>query len=186
MFIRTVDEGIARLLRATLPLPAELGDVSFDAPTIAWSETLTRPTVNLFLYDVAPSPHTAHTAVRRVDANGRAERRPPPPVMQLGYLVSAWAGAPLDEHQLLSDVLNRRAGVAVLPGDYLAEPLNSNVLISVGEDEHNLLRQIWRAAGGSLKASFLVQVTVAADTGDWIKEPPAPSEIVASLPRMGS
>jgi hypothetical protein len=182
VFIRYVDESLERLLRATLPMPADAGDIAYDAPTAEWLAGLSRPTVNLFLYDVAPSRHTAGTILRRVDVNGRAERRAPPPVIQLGYLVSTWAPSALEQHELLSNVLNRIAGVSKLPDEYVVGVLSSTPMLSMGDDENNWLRQIWSAVGAGLRASFTFRVTVAADS-DWDIEPPAPETVVADMRR---
>ena len=131
MFIRVVDESLERLLRAELPLPPEIGDISFDQPTGTWSAQLSRLTVNLFLYDVARSTQPSRSPIRRVvDAgNGGAtgQRRVPLPMIRLGYLVSAWAGSPRDEHQLLGEVINRLSGLPGLPEKYLLEPAGASM-----------------------------------------------------------
>ena len=183
MFIRVVDESLERLLRAELPLPPEIGDVSFDQPTGTWSAQLSRLTVNLFLYDVARSTQPSRSPIRRVvDAgNGGAtgQRRVPLPMIRLGYLVSAWAGSPRDEHQLLGEVINRLSGLPGLPEKYLLEPAGASIDLSFGEDEQNRLRDLWTAVGGQLKASFTLQVHLPADAFEWAAEPPAVSEVVA-------
>lgn len=187
MFIRAVDEGLERLLRATLPLAEDIGDIAFEPPTANWSATLSRLTVNLFLYDVARSTQVTQAPVRRVSEDGRNERRAPQPMIQLGYLVSAWAGSPRDEHQLLGDVLNRLAPMSELPAEYVPATMNSRISLSLGEDEHNRLRDIWGAAGGQLKASFTMRIIVAADAVDWIEEAPAVTALASSaVPRPRS
>lgn len=184
MFIRVVDESLERLLRAELPLPAELGDVSFDQPTGTWSAQLSRLTVNLFLYDVARSGQPSRSPMRRAVAgvDGAAgptgQRRPPLPMVRLGYLVSAWAGNPRDEHQLLGEVVNRLAGLPGLPDQYLPEPAGTSIDLSFGEDEQNRLRDLWTAVGGQLKASFTLQVHLPADAFDWTAEAPMVTEVL--------
>ena len=177
MFIRVVDEGLEAMLRARLPLPEELGDISFETPNSGWAAKLSRITVNLFLYDVSRSSHPNRAPIRRVDANGKAERRPPQPMVELSYLVSAWAGTTRDEHQLLGDVIGRIAGLDVLPPEYLATSLSSSVFLAFVEDERHRNRDIWNGAGGTLKASFAMTITVAADSFDWIAEPTAVTSI---------
>jgi Pvc16 N-terminal domain len=177
MFIRMVDDALERLLRARLPLPNEVGDVSFDPPNSTWSAQLSRITVNLFLYDIVRSGVPARAITQRVDANGRAERRPPQPMVQLGYLVSAWAGSPRDEHQLLGDVISALAGMTTLPAEYLAGETSSAVQLTVAEDERSRPRDVWTSAGGNLKACFAMQVTAAADAFEWQSAPPAVERI---------
>ena len=53
MLIPVVEDGLEHLLRATLPLSTEQGDISFDPPSSTWSAQVNRLTVNLFLYGVA-------------------------------------------------------------------------------------------------------------------------------------
>ncbi|MCW2491684.1 MAG: hypothetical protein QOH56_1767 [Pseudonocardiales bacterium] len=184
MFIRTVDDGLERLLRASLPLPEEIGDVAFDAPTSNWSAQLSRITVNLFLYDVSRSTQPTRSATQRIDSNGRSLRRAPQPMIQLGYLVSAWAGSPRDEHQLLGDLVSRLAAVQALPPELLPSAVTSTVHLDLAEDPLNRLRDIWSGAGGQLKASFTLQVTVAADSFDWQDQAPSVTRIEAlTLPK---
>jgi hypothetical protein len=173
MFIRTVDDGLERYLRAKLPLPPDRGDIAFESPTNNWSAQLSRLTINLFLYEVRRSSHPSRSATQRaVDGVSKAQRKPPQPMIELGYLVTAWAGSAQDEHQLLGDVLSRFAAINTIPEEYLPGELSSSVYLTVGEDERNRPREIWTATGGSLKASFTLEATVAADTFDWLAEAP--------------
>lgn len=182
MFISHVDSGLEKLLRTRLPLPEEMGDVSFDAPSGTWSAQLSRITVNLFLYDIQRSSQPSAPSTRSPEG-GPAQRRRPQPMIQLGYLVSAWAGSPRDEHQLLGDVVSIMAGVEALPDDLVPDELSSTVRLSLG-DSDNKVREIWAASGGSLKASFSLMVTVAADTFDWELRPPSVERIGAMASRM--
>jgi hypothetical protein len=177
MFIRIVDEGLERMLRAELPLSEDMGDISFDIPSSTWSASLSRITVNLYLYDVNRSDHPNRAPMRRMGDNGKYERRKPLPMVELNYLVSAWAGNSRDEHQLLGDVLAQLAGVDVLPAEYLPASLSSSVSMLFVEDERHKTRDIWNGAGGPLKASFSIKITVAADSFGWTEEPPMPTMI---------
>jgi hypothetical protein len=49
VFIRLLEDGLEKLLREELPLPPQVGEISFDAPTRSWSAQLSRLTINLFL-----------------------------------------------------------------------------------------------------------------------------------------
>jgi hypothetical protein len=182
VFISHVDAGLERLLRTRLPLPDEVGDVSFEPPTGSWSAQLSRITVNLFLYDVQRSNQPSAPSVRAPEGRP-VERRRPQPMMQLGYLVSAWAGSPRDEHQLLGDVVSILAGLEAVPDELLPAGLSSSVRLSMG-DAGNRAREVWSASGGSLKASFCLLATVAADSFDWELQPPAVDRISALASRM--
>jgi hypothetical protein len=179
VFIRTIDESLERLVRAELPLPDDLGDVTFEAPTSNWSAQLSRITVNFFLYDVGLSDEPPRSAVRRVLPNGQGERRGPLPIIRLGYLVSAWAGSPRDEHQLLGDLITRFASRSVLADEFLTGPLSSSVHLRLFTDEVNKPRDVWSGSGGQLKASFTLEASVAADTFSWQDEAPGVTSIEA-------
>jgi hypothetical protein len=182
VFISHVDAGLEKLLRTRLPLPEEMGDISFDPPNGTWSAQLSRITVNLFLYDVQRSSQPSGPTVRTADGKV-TERRRPQPMVQLGYLVSAWAGSPRDEHQLLGDVASILAGADGLPPELLPDGLSSGVRFALG-DSDNRAREVWTAAGGSLKASFCLMATVAADSFDWEVAPPPVERIAAMASRM--
>lgn len=181
MFIRGVDEGLEKMLRVSLPLPPEVGDITFDAPSNTWSAQLSRLTVNLFLYDVARSTHPSNAPLQRLDANGLRERRAPQPMIGLRYLVSAWAGSSRDEHQLLGDVVSMLAAVGAIPSEYASPSASSVVHLSVETDENNRLREIWGAIGGNLKASFTLLASVAADSFDWHTAAPRVETVTALL-----
>jgi hypothetical protein len=186
VFIRDVDEGLEKLLRARLPLPEHIGDVSFEPPTSTWSAQLSRLTVNLFLYGIDRSSQPTRAPQRRVDANGRPERRGAQSMIELNYLVSAWAGSPRDEHQLLGDVTSLLAGYTALPPEHTAATLNSTVSLTLGADEVTRPRDVWQGVNGQLKACLMLQAVVAANTWDWEDEAPAVREIsVLSSPTPG-
>ena len=166
MLIPTVEDGLEALLRESLPLPAEVGDVSFDPPSGTWSAQVNRITVNLFLYAVSRSPQPPLPPASRAGAAG-IERRPSMPLVQLSYLVSAWAGSTRDEHQLLGDVLTQLLTHQVLPVRHLPATPTSSVQLALATDEVNRPRELWAALGGNLKASFTLVVTTASDAFGW-------------------
>jgi hypothetical protein len=182
VFIRVVDEGLEHLLRAELPLPEDVGDVSFDAPTGTWAAQLARITVNLFLYDISRSSIPSRSQTHRVDPNGRIQQRAQQPMVRLSYLVSAWAGNARDEHQLLGDVISRCVAVGELPERHITGALSSPVHLSFADDERTRPRDVWSGVGGQLKPSFTLQANLAADTFDWRDEAPPVTSIEALMP----
>lgn len=173
------------MLRDRLPLPEDVGDVVFDAPNGNWSAQLSRITVNLFLHDVQRSSMQPRSATLRAVEGGPQQKRRPQPMIQLGYLVSAWAGSPRDEHQLLGDVVSILASTDTVPAHYFPRDLSTSVHVGLG-DERSLPRELWTAAGGQLKASLTMQVTVGADSFDWETQAPAVERISAMANRMAA
>lgn len=169
MLIPIVEDGLEAMLRSALPLPADVGDISFDPPASTWSAQLSRITVNLFLYEVARSTQPGQAQARRLDDDGRIERRVQLPMIQLSYLVSAWAGSPRDEHQLLSDVLYCFLGSPVIAAEHLRADMASSVQLALITDERNRPRDLWSTLGSTPKGAFTITATVAADAFEWMR-----------------
>jgi hypothetical protein len=167
VLIPLVEEGLEKILRDALPLPADIGDISFDAPASTWSAQLSRLTVNLFLYEVGRSSQPSQPPARRPGAGGGVERRVPLPMIELSYLVSAWAGSPRDEHQLLSDVLYTFLTTPIIAPSLLDDRLASNVQLGLAIDDRNRPRELWSSLGSTPKAAFAITATVAADAFTW-------------------
>jgi uncharacterized protein DUF4255 len=179
VFIRNVDETLEKFVRDRLALNEDLGDVTFEAPTSNWSAQLSRITVNLFLYDVGLSSQPSRAAVRHVGDNGVAQVRPPQPMVRLGYLVSAWAGSPRDEHQLLGDLVSLFAASVSIPVEHTVGNLSSTIQVRLVADDVNRPRDVFAGSGGQLKAAFALEATVAADSYEWEGEAPRVDRIVA-------
>lgn len=186
MLIPVVDDGLERLLRTTLPLPVDQGDISFDTPSGAWSAQVTRLTVNLFLYGVSRSAQPPRQPGVRPGAAGGVERRFALPTVQLSYVVSAWAGSARDEHGLLGDVLTRLLAHQVLPAEHLPHEAASPVQLALATDDAARTRELWSSLGGTLKASFTLVVTLAADAYGWEPAPPLVTQVVGSATRWGA
>lgn len=185
MLIPAVEDGIEKLLRATLPLPTEQGDISFEAPSSTWSASVNRLTVNAYLFGIARSSQPPRVQEHRPGPDGRIQRRFALPMVQLSYLVSAWAGSVRDEHALLGDVLTRLLAHPVIPAEHVTAALDSSVQLALGGgDDATRPREVWAGIGGHLKASFVLQVTVAADAYPWETAPTAVEGVEAAISRL--
>lgn len=186
MFIKDVDTALEALLRARLPLPAEVGDIAFDSPTDTWAAQLSRLTVNLFLYSVDHSTQPRRSPQVRIQ-DGRPQRRTPQPMIQLSYLASAWAGSPADEHQLLGDVVSVLAGLSAVPTEFVPDRIDSPITLTLGDDGNARARDVWQGLGGKLKGCLLFRVDAPADSYDWTEQAPAVQRIsVLTAPKPTS
>ncbi len=99
------------LLREGNLNPSEI-DISFESPTGEWSSRLSRPTINLWCFDLRenlrlrPStptnvPGLAERQASVMNGNSRITVNNTTKRMDINYLVTAWARKPEDEHQLL-------------------------------------------------------------------------------------
>lgn len=185
MIIPVIDAGLESMLRAELPLPATVGDVSFDPPSGTWSAQLSRITVNLFLFGVGRSPQPPRPAADRV-VDGVRQRRPQVPMIELHYLVSAWAGTVRDEHQLTGELLSRFIEHQVLPQDHVQGSLVSPIQLAIAPHDNNKAKDVWSTVGGTIKPSFELVVTTAIDALPYEDLPPAVERIEGLVAPHGS
>lgn len=171
MIIPVIDAGLEALIREKLPLPAALGDVSFDPPSGTWSAQLSRITVNLFLFGVGRSGQPPRPTVDRV-VDGVRQRRPQLPMIELHYLVSAWAGTVRDEHQLTGELLGHFILHQVLPAEHLPDEVASPIQLAVAPHDNSRAKDVWSTVGGTIKPSFELIVTSAIDALPFIDLPP--------------
>jgi Pvc16 N-terminal domain len=164
--IADLDEALRVLLRTDLERHGFEGvEIAFDAPSKEWSGKLTRPTVDLFLYDLRESLDRAHVSATERRGNGAATVAPPPLHLELTYAVTAWTKAVEDEHRLLSQVLAILFSHKSLPEHALAgRPEASRlgeVKTLVGRPREEKA-DFWTSVGGEYKASidFVAHVTV--------------------------
>ena len=101
-----LDETLRQLLIADVPLDPREVDIAFDRPTREWSSRLSKPTLNLFLFDIRERVDfrdDSWTVSRNAD--GKSERKRAPRRVDVAYFVTAWAREPADEHRILAGVL---------------------------------------------------------------------------------
>jgi len=151
-----------------VPLDLAEVDVSFDAPDREWSGRLTRPTINLFLYDVRENKdlHEAMWEVSRDAKNGSVSRRKLPLRINSIYNVTVWARAPEDEHRLLWRVLAALSRHATLPAELAQGGLKDQpfpVLSRVAQPEQARTNpaDLWQAVDNRIRPSLTYVVTLA-------------------------
>ena len=101
-----VDETLRAVLIADVPINRAEIDIAFDRPTHEWSSRLTKPTLNLFMYDIREREDLKDdTPFVTRDENGHAVKQTPARRIDLAYFVTAWAKEADDEHRILGAVL---------------------------------------------------------------------------------
>ena len=165
--LHLLDETLEAFLREVVPLPARDVDVAFDAPDGDWSAALgTRPTVDLYLWDIRPNLAERDYGEVIVEEDGRRYRRDPLPRVDCRYLVTAWTSEVRDEHSLLGDVLSALLLHPVIETEHLrgafagVRPLPALQLRSGDGSENS---DFWSALGGQLKPGLDLVVTVTVD-----------------------
>jgi hypothetical protein len=123
--LRQINAGLVRLAyQGGLLDPTEV-DIRFDAPTNEQVDSLIRPTMSLFLFDVKENIEKRETNMQTIRGNGSAERRMRPRRIDLHYMVSVLTTDVQDEHELLWRVLATLLKYQELPQEMLPEPLKA-------------------------------------------------------------
>lgn len=175
-----IDQALVQFLRETVPLPAADVDVSFAAPAKDWSARLSRPTINLFLWDVRRAGTRNRAGLDHVEVDGQAFRRVPPRVVDMRYLVTVWASEHRDEHQLLGNVTRAIVAHPHIPSEHLPEglelPDERPLGLSLSSTADRKPDDFWSSIDGQLKPGLDVLVTFAL-ASRLIPLEEAPSEI---------
>jgi Pvc16 N-terminal domain/Carboxypeptidase regulatory-like domain len=174
-----LDETLRNLLRDELERHGFEGvDIEFDAPSRDWSGQLSKPTVNLFLYDLreAEALRASEWTPTQSSKNGRRVETRPPMVMECSYAVTAWTQAVEDEHRLLSQVLAILFAYPQLPQDRLngrlvngSQPYPIKGRIGQGKGEKS---DFWSAVGGQYKVSLDYVVRLSVESGAQLERGP--------------
>jgi hypothetical protein len=165
-----LDETLRNLLKGELENHGFEGvDIAFDAPSRDWSGQLSKPTVNVYLYDLRETESLRTSEWGRLSRNGRTFETRPPMVMEASYAVTAWTQAVEDEHRLLSQVLAIFFAYPEIPQDKLngrlangsqAWPIKARIGQGKGEKS-----DFWSAVGGQYKVSLDYVVRLSVESG---------------------
>jgi hypothetical protein len=165
-----LDETLRSLLKEDLEAHGFEGvDIAFDAPSRDWSGQLSKPTVNVFLYDLREAESLRTSEWGRMTRNGRTFETRPPMVMEASYAVTAWTQAVEDEHRLLSQVLAIFFAYPEIPQGKLngrlangsqAWPIKARIGQGKGEKS-----DFWSAVGGQYKVSLDYVVRLSVESG---------------------
>ena len=165
-----LDETIRQLLIAETPVKNGEVEISFDQPKREWSARLSRPTINLFLYDVRENNVLRQHQWERVAGNGndgRAHLKRTPLRVDCTYMLTTWASIPEDEHRLLTRVLLALFRFPILPEDRLVGALrNPPFDIQASLASHEKLTnpaEVWASLDNEIRPSASYQVTLALD-----------------------
>jgi hypothetical protein len=161
MPLSTLERTLTSWLREQLPLPADVGEVSFESPEGTWGASVTRPTVNLFLFDIARAPQQPVAVGPYRDAEGVVVRDLPAQAVSFSYLVSAWGGGLREEHRLLGDAVRAILRTSTLePGSADGE-LAGSVQLALSDPDRVRGRELWAGLGGKLRPSLILVATAA-------------------------
>lgn len=176
--ITDLDETIRQLLKEELPIKNNEIEVSFDQPKRENSAKWTKPTVNLFLYDLRENnvlrQHQWEQIANANRGDNRSHRKRSPMRVDCFYMLTTWAADPEDEHRLLSRCLLALFRFPVLPGDRLVGSLrNPPYDIQARLASHDKLTnpaEVWSALDNEMRPSISYVITLALDPWTEVKE----------------
>jgi len=168
-----IDEILRTLLLREIEIQGNEVDVKFDQPKRDWSSRLSKPTINLFLFDVRENLRLRgaeqYTTIRRSD--GTSEVRRNLVRMDLRYLMTAWVKEAEDEHLLLSSALISLLRFpfvpqSLLPDSFKDQPAPISIEVATFPPESgptDKFTEIWGVLDNEIRPGIQITVTVAVD-----------------------
>ncbi len=190
--ITDLDETIKQLLVKNGDLNTSEIDIAFDVPDREWSASVSKPTVNLYLYDVRENLALRGTEwTVQTSSNGNsATRRKNPSRIDLSYLVTVWANSVEDQHRLLWRVLATLFRYPTLPQESLLGSLaGQNYLIHTTTAQPDglfgSLSDFWATLDSGIKPSINYVVTLPLDLAIAFTSPVTRTATLAVKPPDG-
>jgi hypothetical protein len=166
--ITDLDEALKQLLikKSTMD-PAEI-EITFDTPNRDWSASISKPTINFYLYDIREN-HTLRGHEWFIEKNrNNAVSKKNANRIDLSYLVTVWTNNTEDQHRLLWRVLSTLFSYPTIPSDLLTGDLARQdypVVTSVAQPDglFNNPSDFWAALDNEIKPSINYVVTIPLD-----------------------
>ena len=166
--IQDVDETLKALLVQKVPqFDSGAIDIKFEMPTHDWSGKLSKPTINLYLYDVRENLELRSREVQLTRNGDAGKQRRAPVRIDLAYLVSVWTTDISDEHQLLGKILMTLLQFPLLPpevlkGSFQTQAFPVRAWIAQPERTPNAW-DFWGHVENRMKSALSYVVTIALD-----------------------
>jgi len=186
--INDLDEAIKKLLIEKGKLDPATVDINFETPDREWSASISKPTINVYLYDIRENHQLRGTefAISR-DDNGNATRKKNPNRIDLSYLITVWTSDIVDEHHLLWHVLQTLFRNPKLPEDLLSEQLLAQgypIKTHAAQPDgfFNNPADFWSALDNEIKPSINYVITVPLDVAVEFTAPMVTAKILGFKP----
>ncbi len=171
--IADVDEILRKLLLREMDVKRSEIEVQFDQPKREWSSRLSKPTINLYLFDIRENLRlrAAEQYLTINKPDGNAEVRRNPVRVDLRYLMTAWVKEAEDEHLLLSNALIALLRNPFIPNNLIPERLKNQpvpIPLEVANFPPEIgpvdkFTEIWGVLDNEMHPGILVTVTLSVD-----------------------
>jgi hypothetical protein len=166
--INDLDQTLKQLLIQKVPLDPTEVNIKFEAPDREWAASQSKPTINVYLYDMREN-HELRSYEWNVErSHGTATRKKTPTRLDLSYLITVWTKDIADEHRLLGQIT-----IALMRHPFLPEELFEGILKGLEYPVHTSTAQpdgllkgpgdFWTALENKLKPSINYVVTLPVD-----------------------
>lgn len=174
--IQDMDETLRQILVKKGKLSGGDIDISFDQPTGQWAGSLTRPTVNGYLYDIRENVELRSRDFRVERENGIARRVMDPTRIDLSYIFTVWTRSIEDEHRLIWQVLHILSQQRILKpadaqGALVRQPMDMPIKVALPSDAIRNLPDLWGVMENQLRPAINFVITVALDLGETYELP---------------
>lgn len=171
-----LDETLRQLLTAEIPIRNSEIDVKFDQPKREWSARLSKPTVNLFLYDIRENVLLKRQQMDMTRHDGRtATQKRSPYRVDCTYMVTSWAAQAEDEHRLMARTLQALFKFPTLPAGRLRGKMRGQPYpIPMQLARHDKLTnpaELWSALDNELRPGVSLMLTVALNPWEAVTGP---------------
>jgi len=161
-----IHTALKRLLYERGRIPHNEVDISFEMPTREWVDSLIRPTINLFMFDIRENTDLRSVTRQTSQVGGRAIMRMPPRRFDLRYMLSAPSTVAADEHLLLWRGLATILKYSPIPSEYIPDSIPADLSIStamLSADDGVSQIELWNALEVTPRPALLFSVTVPLD-----------------------
>ncbi len=165
--LQEIHGALQRLVYEHSRLDAREIDVRFEAPTREWSQGLTLPTIDFYLFQVRENTDLRSANYTATRTGSGYVKRFPPRRFDLFYMVSVHTSSIVDEHQVLWEVLRTLLKHAEWPEDVLTNGLrNADPPVSgrvAQPDEDIDLMDLWSSMETAPRAALAYVLTAPLD-----------------------
>jgi hypothetical protein len=168
--LQDLDKTFENILRDKGQIPRAAIDIEFDMPTSEWSARLSRPSINMWCFDIRENLKLRSMEKNAVTYNGNSTARSiPPRRIDVTYLVTTWANKPEDEHQLLWRVLATMKTMRYLRPEECEGDLryqNHNIPLTVADmsEPKANFTDLWSVVDNQMRLGFPVTATLELET----------------------
>ncbi len=143
-------------------------DISFEQPNGQWSARLSRPTLNVWCFDLRENLKLRNPDMNTTRNGQKGVRSIPPRRIDLAYLVTAWAGKIEDEQQLLWRALAALKPVTVISpkdceGMMRYQSRDVPLLVADTSNTNINLVDLWGVLDNQMRLGFTLIATVELD-----------------------